>query len=108
MRPLVHQDLLLIRVDGLMELGINNEMEIAFTLCRYELILHAINSFAADLVLIIDQERLFSDLTREYGSNNKMKVMKLPKSGGVCIITHCVNLIGGNSRSCFQKKIKEE
>jgi len=47
----------------------------------YELLVHAINSFGADLVLVLDQERLFSDLTREYGS--KLKVMKLAKSGGV-------------------------
>jgi len=48
----------------------------------YELLLYAIDALNADIVCVIDHERLFSDLTRNYGGKN-VRVLKLQKSGGV-------------------------
>jgi polyribonucleotide 5'-hydroxyl-kinase len=50
----------------------------------YELLLHSINTLQADIVLVIDHERLYSDLTQNYkASTPNVKVIKLAKSGGV-------------------------
>lgn len=67
----------------------------------YELILHAINAFQAgtspssvndcvacsqvpqDLILCMDNERLYNDLAQYYAANRNIKVTKLAKSGGV-------------------------
>ncbi|EFA83551.1 pre-mRNA cleavage complex subunit [Heterostelium album PN500] len=55
----------------------------------YELLRESINLLRINIIVVIDNEKLYSDLSREFssgGGNNSssgMKVMKLPKSGGV-------------------------
>jgi mRNA cleavage and polyadenylation factor CLP1 P-loop len=46
----------------------------------YDLLLHSISTFRADTVLVLGNERLYSDLRRILGS---LCVMNMPKSGGV-------------------------
>lgn len=53
-------------------------------MCSYELLLYSIDALQANVVLVIDHERLFSDLTQEYSRKN-VKVVKVTKSGGVCL-----------------------
>jgi polyribonucleotide 5'-hydroxyl-kinase len=48
----------------------------------YELLIYSINSLEANIVLVIDHERLYNDLLKEFGNKN-VKVVKLAKSGGV-------------------------
>jgi len=48
----------------------------------YELLIYSINSLSANIVLVIDHERLFNDLQKEFGNKN-VRVVKLAKSGGV-------------------------
>jgi len=47
----------------------------------YELLQYAITALSANIVLVIDHERLYNDLFKEFGKN--IKVLKLAKSGGV-------------------------
>jgi polyribonucleotide 5'-hydroxyl-kinase len=50
----------------------------------YELLLASIDKTEADFVLVIDNERLYSDLSQVYAKRNpNVRVMKLMKSGGV-------------------------
>jgi polyribonucleotide 5'-hydroxyl-kinase len=49
----------------------------------YELIKYTIDTISADLVLVLDNEKIYSDLNKEYSSKN-IRVVKLGKSGGVC------------------------
>ena len=50
----------------------------------YQSIIQAIQHFNIDIVLVIDQERLFSELTRDLKSKNKnVQVIFTNKSGGV-------------------------
>ncbi|OWM69762.1 protein CLP1 homolog [Punica granatum] len=50
----------------------------------YELIQHAITTFNANVVLVLDQEKLFSMLKKDVLKNNpNVDVVKLQKSGGV-------------------------
>lgn len=55
----------------------------------YELLVYSIDTLAADVVLVIDHERLYSDLCKAYQSKN-IRVIKLSKSGGVRLI-HNIN-----------------
>jgi polyribonucleotide 5'-hydroxyl-kinase len=48
----------------------------------YELLIYSITTLAANIVLVIDHERLYNDLLKEFGNKN-VKVVKLAKSGGV-------------------------
>jgi polyribonucleotide 5'-hydroxyl-kinase len=56
----------------------------------YELLLHSIDVFTVDVVLVIDHERLYSDLTTDVKtklkSQRNIEIVKLPKSGGVCVM----------------------
>jgi len=47
----------------------------------YELLIYSITALAANIVLVIDHERLYNDLLKQFGKN--VKVVKLAKSGGV-------------------------
>lgn len=55
----------------------------------YELLLHSITTLRADVVLVVGQERLYSQLRQHLGpaatgtSGGVVQVVKLPKSGGV-------------------------
>lgn len=49
----------------------------------YELLLHAIDTFKADVVLVIGQDKLCSVLKDALKSKSKVDVVKLQKSGGV-------------------------
>ncbi|GMI86935.1 CLP-similar protein 3 [Hibiscus trionum] len=49
----------------------------------YELLLHAIDTFKANVVLVLGQEKLFSMLKAVAKSKPNMDVVKLQKSGGV-------------------------
>lgn len=47
----------------------------------YQHILHAISAFKVGIILVLDQERLYNELLRD--ADNSVKVVFLPKSGGV-------------------------
>ncbi|KAL8172367.1 hypothetical protein V2J09_024171 [Rumex salicifolius] len=49
----------------------------------YELLLHAIDTFSADVILVLGQEKLYSMLKSVMKSKPKVDVVKLQKSGGV-------------------------
>lgn len=49
----------------------------------YELLLHAIDTFNADVILVLGQEKLYSMLKSVMKSKPKVDVVKLQKSGGV-------------------------
>mmetsp|Transcript_20896 Transcript_20896/g.52933 ORF Transcript_20896/g.52933 Transcript_20896/m.52933 type:complete len:199 (+) Transcript_20896:120-716(+) len=46
----------------------------------YELLQHSIRTFRADIILVLGNERLYSDLRQSFGS---LRVVNMPKSGGV-------------------------
>lgn len=48
----------------------------------YELLVHSINACRATHVLVIDHDRLFSDLKKQFASTD-MSILKVRKSGGV-------------------------
>lgn len=47
----------------------------------YRQLLHCVTAFEADVILVLDQERLYNELVRDVP--NFVKVVLLPKSGGV-------------------------
>ncbi|GAB2294325.1 Protein CLP1 [Dionaea muscipula] len=49
----------------------------------YELLLHAIDAFSADVILVLGQEKLWSMLKEVHRSKPRVDVVKLQKSGGV-------------------------
>ena len=50
----------------------------------FDLLLWSIDKMEVDYVLVIDNDRLYSDLTTNYEQKNKnLKIIKLQKSGGV-------------------------
>jgi len=50
----------------------------------YELLLQTADAFKPDTVLVIDHERLYSDLLSAFSSSgNHIEIVKMPKSGGV-------------------------
>eukprot|EP00891_Asterochloris_glomerata_P007429 jgi/Astpho2/7429/e_gw1.00114.56.1_t len=49
----------------------------------YDLLLHSIEALKADVVLVLGQDRLFSQLQSALRSQQHISVVKLPKSGGV-------------------------
>nr|XP_027205740.1 protein CLP1 homolog [Dermatophagoides pteronyssinus] len=49
----------------------------------YQSILQAVEHFATNIVLVLDQERLYSELVRDLKSKKEIKVLLIPKSGGV-------------------------
>lgn len=50
----------------------------------YQCLIHAAQTFEVDVVVVLDKERLHSELTRDLP--NFVKVLLLPKSGGVSIV----------------------
>lgn len=58
----------------------------------YKQLLHTATAFEVDVILVLDQERLYNELVRDIP--NFVKVVLLPKSGGVrFILNYCFNLI---------------
>lgn len=51
----------------------------------YKQMLHVAQSFEVDVILVLDQERLYNELQRDLP--NFVKVVFLPKSRGVCLET---------------------
>jgi len=49
----------------------------------YELLLFAINTLKADVVVVLDQERLYSNLKKKEYTNSTINFVRLAKSGGV-------------------------
>jgi len=49
----------------------------------YELLQHVIETFRANVILVIGHERVYSELLKEFGKKSDVKVINLPKSGGV-------------------------
>jgi polyribonucleotide 5'-hydroxyl-kinase len=49
----------------------------------YQCIIHAAGAFEVDVIIVLDQERLHSELVRDMPEF--VKVLLLPKSGGVSI-----------------------
>lgn len=48
--------------------------------------MHAAQAFEVDVILVLDQERLYNELVRDMP--NFVKVVLLPKSGGVSLVIH--------------------
>ena len=48
---------------------------------NYEIIQHAVAEFSVNVLVVLGSERLFSDMTRRFGSKG-ISVVKLDKSGG--------------------------
>lgn len=51
----------------------------------YKLLLHAARSISVDVILVLDQERLYNELVRDVPKF--VRVVFLPKSGGVSLAT---------------------
>ncbi|KAK9842588.1 hypothetical protein WJX81_007645 [Elliptochloris bilobata] len=49
----------------------------------YELLLHSIAALRADVVLVVGQDRLYSQLSSELRARKDVSLVRLPKSGGV-------------------------
>lgn len=49
----------------------------------YKHLMHAAQAFEVDVILVLDQERLYNELVRDMP--NFVKVVLLPKSGGVSL-----------------------
>ncbi|KAK9818033.1 hypothetical protein WJX72_005994 [[Myrmecia] bisecta] len=49
----------------------------------YTLLLHSIEALKADVVLVVGQDKLWSQLDKHYRTNKDIQVVKLTKSGGV-------------------------
>ncbi|KAJ3404465.1 hypothetical protein HDU80_002811 [Chytriomyces hyalinus] len=49
----------------------------------YALLTQAVEEFKVSAILVVGQERLYSDLSRQFQSNEQVSVLKLAKSGGV-------------------------
>eukprot|EP01132_Coremiostelium_polycephalum_P004686 gene4686-5852_t len=49
----------------------------------YQILVDSVNSFKANHIVVMDNEKLFSDLSLLYSNQPHIKVLKLPKSGGV-------------------------
>ena len=49
----------------------------------YALLLHTIDALSIDVVLVMAQDKLYSNLVSALGGNKAVTVVKLPKSGGV-------------------------
>ncbi|KAK9841907.1 hypothetical protein WJX84_004995 [Apatococcus fuscideae] len=49
----------------------------------YELILHSLKTFRVDIILVIGQDKLYSQLSSVFRSDRRMNVIKLTRSGGV-------------------------
>ncbi|KAI8049971.1 Pre-mRNA cleavage complex II protein Clp1-domain-containing protein [Syncephalis plumigaleata] len=50
---------------------------------EFDLLLHIIQAFSADIVLVLGHERLHSDLTRSLSNTSQVTILKLTKLGGV-------------------------
>ncbi|OLY78155.1 Protein CLP1-like protein [Smittium mucronatum] len=50
---------------------------------NYQLLQDIIADFKVDRILVVDNERLFSDFNKMYSQNQSVSVAKVPKSGGV-------------------------
>lgn len=50
----------------------------------YQHLTHIVQAFKVDIILVLDQERLYNELVRDMPSF--VKVALLPKSGGVSVI----------------------
>ncbi|KAM9977165.1 hypothetical protein ACTFIR_011021 [Dictyostelium discoideum] len=52
----------------------------------YKILLQNIDVFKANLIIVMDNEKLYSDISSHYSQkDNSIKIIKLPKSGGVFI-----------------------
>ena len=49
----------------------------------YNLLLHCIQEFNVDVVLVMDQEKLYSSLSSQFTGKSDVTVIMLPRSGGV-------------------------
>lgn len=65
----------------------------------YELLLHAIESFSADVVLVLGQENLYSILQDKFGAKPGMDIVNLSKSGGVVARSQKLRQWTRNSRT---------
>jgi mRNA cleavage and polyadenylation factor CLP1 P-loop len=52
----------------------------------YQLLIHAAKTFEVDLIIVLDQERLYNELVRDMP--DFVKVVFQPKSGGVRIFIY--------------------
>ncbi|PFX14840.1 Protein CLP1-like [Stylophora pistillata] len=49
----------------------------------YRIVVHAAEAFEVNVIVVLDQERLYNDLKKQFGS--KVQIVHLPKSGGVVV-----------------------
>ncbi|KAL6754165.1 Pre-mRNA cleavage complex II protein Clp1-domain-containing protein [Haematococcus lacustris] len=67
----------------------------------YELQLHAIQAFQADVVVVLEQDRLYSQLSQEFKGRPSVQVYKLDKSGG------CVKRERDERRLARDRRVRE-
>ncbi|XP_068747119.1 protein CLP1 homolog [Montipora capricornis] len=49
----------------------------------YRILVHAAEAFEVNVIVVLDQERVYNDLKKQFG--NKVQIVHLPKSGGVVV-----------------------
>ncbi|KAK2562120.1 Protein CLP1-like protein [Acropora cervicornis] len=49
----------------------------------YRILVHAAEEFEVNVIVVLDQERTYNDLKKQFG--NKVQIVHLPKSGGVVV-----------------------
>lgn len=49
----------------------------------YRILVHAAEAFDVDVIVVLDQERVYNDLKKQFA--NKVQIVHLPKSGGVVV-----------------------
>ena len=84
-----------------------------FFLFKFELIYFSL-LFLVDVICVLDQERLYNQLKGDLP--DFVKIVLLPKSGGVCTSDFCcffcvqfsMDLSRGKASSCKKKKKREE
>ncbi|EFX83567.1 hypothetical protein DAPPUDRAFT_100140 [Daphnia pulex] len=67
----------------------------------YQMLIHAAKAFEVDLIIVLDQERLYNELVRDLPET--VKVVFQPKSGGVCFHACC-----GTESACKSRISRSE
>ncbi|ORY85681.1 Pre-mRNA cleavage complex II protein Clp1-domain-containing protein [Protomyces lactucae-debilis] len=67
----------------------------------YDLIQAAVSEFNVNVIITLDSERLYSDMSRKYDGKDGLSVLKLPKSGGV--VGRDSAFVRGQQQAAFRK-----
>lgn len=69
----------------------------------YDILHQVVTVYKVDIILVIQNERLYNDVQRRYAENSTIDVVKVDKSGGVCgFLTKVVN-----RDKAYRKKIQD-